>query len=322
MKGVRVHAPGGPDVLRYEQLPDPTPGSDQVVVRQEAIGVNFIDVYHRAGLYPRTYPFTPGMEGAGAVAAVAPGVTEFAAGDRVTFSGVGGSYAEQIAVSARQLVKIPAGVDATIAAAAMLQGTTAHFLVHSTYPLKTGEWALVHAAAGGVGLLLVQMARRVGAHVIATVGTEGKARLAREAGAEHVIIYTQQDFEVETKRITGGRGVQVAYDSVGKTTFDKSVNVLAPRGYMVLYGQSSGPVPPVDPQILNSKGSLFLTRPTGGHYLATRDELLWRTGDVFRWIQSGELHVRIGHRFPLTDAAEAHRALEGRQTTGKVLLIP
>jgi NADPH2:quinone reductase len=322
MKGVRVHAPGGPEVLRFEPLPDPTPGPDQVVVRQEAIGVNFIDVYHRAGLYPRTYPFTPGMEGAGAVAAVGPGVTEFAAGDRVTFSGVGGSYAEQIAVPARQLVKIPAGVDATIAAAAMLQGTTAHFLVHSTYPLKTGEWALVHAAAGGVGLLLVQMARRLGAHVIATVGTEDKARLAREAGAEHVIIYTQQDFEAETKRITGGRGVQVVYDSVGKTTFDKSVNVLAPRGYMVLYGQSSGPVPPVDPQMLNTKGSLFLTRPTGGHYLATRDELLWRTGDVFKWIQSGELHVRIGHRFPLADAAEAHRALEGRQTTGKVLLIP
>lgn len=322
MKGVRVHAPGGPEVLRYEQLPDPTPGPDQALVRQEAIGVNFIDVYHRAGLYPRTYPFTPGMEGAGAVAAVGSGVTEFAAGDRVTFSGVGGSYAEQIAVPERQLVKIPAGVDTTIAAAAMLQGTTAHFLVHSTYPLKTGEWALVHAAAGGVGLLLVQMARRLGAHVIATVGTEDKARLAREAGAEHVIIYTQQDFEAETKRITGGRGVHVAYDSVGKTTFDKSVNVLAPRGYMVLYGQSSGPVPPVDPQILNSKGSLFLTRPTGGHYLATRDELLWRTGDVFRWIQSGELNVRIGHRFPLADAAEAHRHLEGRKTTGKVLLIP
>ena len=321
MKGVRVHAPGGPEVLRYEEVADPEPAPGQVIVRLDAVGVNFIDVYQRTGAYPRSYPFIPGMEGAGVVTGAGSDVTGVVVGDRVGFSGVMGAYAERIVAPAQQLIPLPAGIDAPTAAAVLLQGTTAHYLVYSTYPLKPGEWTLIHAAAGGVGLLLVQMAKKIGAHIIATVGTEEKARLARRAGAEHVIIYTQQDFETETKRIAP-HGVHVVYDSVGKDTFDKSLNVLAPRGYMVLYGQSSGPVPPVNPQILNPKGSLFLTRPTTGHYMATPDERRWRTDDLFTWIQSGELDVRIGSRYPLADAAVAHRALEGRQTTGKVLLIP
>jgi NADPH2:quinone reductase len=321
MKGIRVHAPGGPEVLRYEDVAEPEPAPGHVIVRLDAVGVNFIDVYQRTGAYPRSYPFTPGMEGAGVVAAAGSGVTGVAVGDRVAFSGVMGAYAQRIAAPAQQLIPLPAGIDDATGAAVLLQGTTAHYLVYSTYPLKQGEWTLIHAAAGGVGLLLVQMAKKIGARIIATVGTEEKARLARRAGAEHVIIYTQQDFETETKRIAPG-GVHVVYDSVGKDTFDKSLNVLAPRGYMVLYGQSSGPVPPVNPQILNPKGSLFLTRPTTGHYMATPEERAWRTGDLFRWIQAGELDVRIGGRYPLAEAAAAHRALEGRETTGKVLLIP
>lgn len=321
MKAIRVHAPGPPDVLRYEDTSDAHPGPGQAVVRLEAIGVNFIDVYHRTGAYPRTYPFIPGVEGAGVVDAIGPGVTGVAVGDRVAYAGVVGSYAARHAVPAQHLIPLPPGIDAATAAAVMLQGTTAHYLVYSTYPLRAGEWALIHAAAGGVGLLLVQMARKIGAHVIATVGTEAKAELARRAGAEHVIIYTRQDFEAETKRIVPG-GVQVVYDSVGKDTFGKSLNVLAPRGYMVLCGQSSGPAPPIDPQILNAKGSLFLTRPTTGHYMATPQERRWRTGDLFTWIRSGELDVRISARYPLSEAAAAHRALEGRLTTGKVLLIP
>ncbi len=322
MKAIRVHTPGGPEVLRYEDAPLPEPQAGQALVRLEAIGVNFIDVYHRMGLYKQSLPFTPGLEGAGTVAKVAPGMTDVAVGDRVAWAAAPGSYAEAVAAPVARLVKVPAGVDAASAAAAMLQGMTAHYLVHTTYPLRAGETALVHAAAGGVGLLLIQMARRIGARVIGTVSTEAKARLARDAGANEVILYTQQDFEAETKRLTDGRGVQVVYDSVGKTTFEKSLNVLAPRGYLVLFGQSSGAVPPVDPQILNARGSLFLTRPTLGHYTASRDELQQRAGDVFRWIQTGELRLRVEHRFPLTEAAAAHRALEGRQTTGKVLLIP
>jgi len=322
MRAIRVHTPGGPEVLRYEDLPQPAPGAGQALVRLEAIGVNFIDIYHRKGLYPRPLPFTLGQEGAGIVTAVGPDVTDLAAGDRVVFTGVQGSYAEQVAAPVRQLVPIPRRIDAQTAAAAMLQGLTAHYLVHSTYPLQRGQWALVHAAAGGLGLLLIQMAKRLGARVIGTVSTEEKAQLAREAGADAVILYTQQDFEVETTRLTGGRGVDVVYDSVGKTTFEKGLNVLAPRGYMVLCGQASGPAPPLDPQVLNAKGSLFLTRPTVGHYTATREELLQRAGDLFGWIQTGELRIRIGGRFPLADAAEAHRQLEGRLTTGKVLLIP
>lgn len=322
MKAIRVHTPGAPDVLKYEEVPDPAAGSGEAVIRLEAIGVNFLDIYHRKGLYPRPLPFTLGQEGAGVVVGLGPEAKDVALGDRVVFMSVPGSYAEQIAAPASRLVRLPAGIGAETGAAAMLQGLTAHYLVHSTYPLQAGQWALVHAAAGGLGLLLIQMAKRVGAHVIGTVSTEEKARLARDAGADAVILYTQQDFEVETKRLTGGRGVDVVYDSVGKTTFDKGLNVLAPRGYMVLCGQASGPVPPFDPQVLNPKGSLFLTRPTLGHYTATREELLQRAGDLFRWIQAGELRVRIGHRFPLAAAAEAHRQLEGRLTTGKVLLVP
>lgn len=322
MKAIRVHAVGGPEVLQYEDVPTPEVQAGQALVRVEAIGVNFIDVYHRSGQYKLSLPLTLGREGAGTVTAVAPGVTEVAVGDRVAWAEAAGSYAEMVAAPVARLVKVPSGIDAASAAAAMLQGMTAHYLVHNTYPLRTGQTALVHAAAGGVGLLLTQMARRIGARVIGTVSTEAKARLAREAGATEVILYTQQDFEAETKRLTNGRGVQVVYDSVGKTTFDKSLNVLAPRGYLVLFGQSSGAVAPLDPQILNAKGALFLTRPTIAYYTATRDELLERAGDVFTWMQSGELRVRIDRRVPLAQAAEAHRALESRQTTGKVLLIP
>jgi NADPH2:quinone reductase len=249
-------------------------------------------------------------------------VSDVAVGARVAFANIPGAYAEQIVVPAARLVTLPPGVDTQSGAAVMLQGMTAHYLVHSTYPLRADQWTLVHAAAGGLGLLLVQMAKRAGAHVIGTVSTEAKAALARQAGADHVILYADQDFVAETKRVTGGRGVQVVYDSVGRTTFDKSLNVLAPRGYMVLCGQASGPVPPFDPQVLNAKGSLFLTRPTLGHYIATRDELLARARDLFDWVQHGELRLHIGARFPLADAAEAHRQLEGRRTTGKVLLIP
>ncbi len=322
MKAIRVHTPGNPDVLTYEEIPQPTAGAGDALIRLEAVGVNFIDIYQRMGLYPRPLPFTLGQEGAGVIIGLGPDARDVAVGDRVVFASVQGSYAEQIAAPAARLVRLPAGIDAQTGAAAMLQGLTAHYLVHSTYPLQAGQWALVHAAAGGLGLLLIQMAKRVGAYVIGTVSTEEKARVARDAGADAVILYTQQDFEVETKRLTDGRGVHVVYDSVGKTTFDKSLNVLAPRGYVVLCGQASGPVPPLDPQVLNAKGSLFLTRPTLGHYTATRAELLQRAGDLFRWIQAGELRVRIGHRFPLADAAEAHRQLEGRLTTGKVLLVP
>ncbi len=322
MKAIRVHTPGSPDILKYEDIPQPTAGPGDALIRLEAVGVNFIDIYQRMGLYPRPLPFTLGQEGAGVVVGLGPHAGNVAVGDRVVFTSIQGSYAEQIAAPASRLVRLPAGIDAQTGAAAMLQGLTAHYLVHSTYPLQAGEWVLVHAAAGGLGLLLIQMAKRLGAHVIGTVSTEEKARLAREAGADAVILYTQHDFEVETKRLTGGRGVHVVYDSVGKTTFDKGLNVLAPRGYLVLCGQSSGPVPPFDPQVLNAKGSLFLTRPTLGHYTATREELLQRAGDLFRWIQAGELRVRIGHRFPLAAAAEAHRQLEGRLTTGKILLVP
>jgi len=321
MKGIRVHATGGPEALRYEDVPDRSLSAGEVLVHLEAIGVNFIDVYHRTGLYPRPLPFTPGVEGAGVVAGVGPDVTGLTVGDRVAYPGVPGSYAEYAVAPAARVVKVPEGIDARTAAAVMLQGITAHYLVHSTYPLRSGDCALVHAAAGGVGLLLVQMAKRLGARVIGTVSTEAKADLARAAGAEHVILYTRQDFEAETKRLTGGRGVQVVYDSVGKTTFDKGLNVLALRGSMVLFGQSSGPVPPIDPQVLSTKGSLFLTRPTSAHYVATREELLQRVGDVFTRIQAGSLTVRIERQLPLAQAADAHRLLESRQTAGKVLLI-
>jgi NADPH2:quinone reductase len=322
MKAIRVHQYGGPETLAMEELPVPKPGKGEALVRLEAIGVNFIDVYQRMGLYRSALPFTPGNEGAGVVEDTGPGSGEVSAGDRVAYAGTLGSYAEVAIVPAWRLVKLPAGIDAGTAAAAMLQGMTAHYLTHSTYPLKPGEACLVHAAAGGVGLLLAQMARRRGARVIGTVSTKEKAELARAFGADEVILYDEQDFDLEVSRLTDGKGVHVVYDSVGRTTFEKSLNCLAPRGYLVLYGQSSGPVPPFDPQILNTKGGLFLTRPSLGQYTATREELLWRANDVLGWAASGELKIRIGARFPLSEAAEAHRQLSGRRTTGKVLLTP
>lgn len=322
MKAIRVYEPGGPDKLRYEEVPTPTPGAEEALIRIEAIGLNYIDTYHRTGLYKMPLPFTPGVEAAGVVAAVGSHVRDLQVGDRVAYTGVPGAYAEYAVVPAARLVKLPEGVDVKTAAAALLQGMTAHYLTHTTYPLKPGDTALVHAAAGGVGLLLVQMAKRLGAQVFGTVSTEAKAQLAKEAGADAVILYTEQDFEAEVKRLTNGQGVNVVYDSVGKTTFEKSLNVLRPRGYLVLFGQSSGPVPPFDPIVLSNKGSLFLTRPTLAHYTLTREELLQRAGDVLGWIKSGQLKLRIEQTFPLAEAAEAHRRLEGRQTTGKVLLIP
>ncbi len=322
MKAIRVHATGGPDVLRYEDVAQPAPGPGQALVKVEAAGVNFIDIYQRRGLYPVPLPFTPGQEAAGTVAAVGPGVADVKPGDRVAYTGVLGAYAEYAVVPAERLVVLPEGMDARQGAAAMLQGMTAHYLACTTYPLKPGDACLVHAAAGGVGLLLCQVAKRRGARVIGTVSTREKAALAREAGADEVILYTEQDFEAEVKRLTRGAGVNVVYDSVGQTTFAKSLNCLAPRGMLVLFGQSSGPVGPFDPQLLSQKGSLFLTRPSLAHYVATRAELLARAQEVLGWIRAGTLKLRIGREFPLAQAAAAHRALEGRETAGKVLLIP
>jgi len=322
MKAIRVHAPGGPEALRYEEIERPVPGPGQVLVKIEAAGLNFIDVYQRNGHYKVPVPFTLGQEAAGTVAAVGVGVAEPKVGDRVAYPTVLGAYAEYAVVPADRVVRLPDGVSAKQGAAAMLQGLTAHYLATSTYPLKPEDACLVHAAAGGVGLLLCQIAKLRGGRVLGTVSTREKAALARGAGADEVILYTEQDFETEVKRLTSGAGLQVIYDSVGKTTFEKSLNCLAPRGIMVLYGQSSGPVGLFDPQVLNQKGSLFLTRPTIVHYIATRAELLARAGEVLGWIKSGRLKVRIDRELPLAQAAEAHRLLEGRQTTGKVLLIP
>ncbi len=322
MRAIRVAQYGGPEAMKLEELATPKPGPGQALVRIEAAGVNFIDVYQRSGLYKGALPLPLGLEAGGVVEEVGPGVTTVKAGERVAWTGVPGSYATHNLVPADRLVSLPAGLDGRAGAGAMLQGMTAHYLAHSSYPLKPGDTCLVHAAAGGVGLLLVQMAKRAGARVIGTVSTEEKARLAREAGADEVILYTRQDFEAEVKRLTGGKGLQVVYDSVAKDTFEKSLNSLAPRGYMILYGQSSGPIPPFDPQALNQKGSLFLQRPSLNHHIATREELLARAGDVLGWIQKGQLKLRIGATFPLGEAAEAHRQLEGRKTTGKVLLIP
>jgi NADPH2:quinone reductase len=309
--------------MQLVDVPVPQPGPRQALVRLHASGVNFIDVYFRMGLYPADLPITLGSEGAGVVEAVGPGVTEVAPGDRVAYAMARGSYAQYAVVPAAVLVKIPDHLDYTTAAAAMLQGMTAHYLTHSTYALKSGDTCLVHAAAGGAGGLIVQMAKMLGARVFGTVSTEEKAQIARGHGADETILYTVRDFEAEVKRFTGGRGVDVVYDSVGKTTFDKSLNSLRPRGLMVLFGQSSGPVPPFNPNILNGKGSLFLTRPSLGFYVATRDELLWRAGDVLAWIDSGRLKLRIDRTYPLADAAAAHRDLESRKTSGKlVLAIP
>jgi NADPH:quinone reductase len=322
MKAILVRQVGGPEAMELVELPVPQPKANEAVVKLAASGVNFIDVYQREGRYKVPLPFTPGQEGAGVVTAVGADVTSVKAGDRVAWSHFLGAYAEYAAVAADRLVSIPQGVTDQQAAAAMLQGMTAHYLSHDTYPLKRGETALVHAAAGGVGLLLVQMAHHIGARVIATVSTDEKAKLAREAGADEIILYTQSDFEAETKRLTGGKGVDVVYDSVGKTTFEKGLNVLRPRGRMALFGGSSGAVPPFDPIVLTQKGSLFLTRPSLGNYIATREELVARSGAVFGMMEAGKLKLRIAHTYPLAEAQRAHLDLEGRKTTGKLLLIP
>ena len=322
MRAVRVHKYGGPEVLTLEEIPVPEPKAGEARVKIEAIGVNFIDIYQRTGLYPLQTPFTLGMEGAGVVDEVGEGVKEVKKGDRVAYAMILGSYAEYAIVPASKLAPLPANIDAKSAAALMLQGMTAHYLTHSTYDLKKGETALIHAAAGGVGLLLTQIAKLRGANVIGTVSTEAKAQLAKEAGADHVILYTQTDFAAEVKKITDGKGLHVVYDSVGQTTFDKSLDCLRPRGYMVLFGQSSGPVSPFDPGKLAAKGSLFLTRPTLAHYTLDRAELLQRANDLFTWTASGKLKVRIEKILPMAEAAEAHRQLEGRKTTGKVILLP
>ena len=322
MKAVRVHKYGGPEVLTIDDIPIPEPKTGEARVKIEAIGLNFIDIYHRIGLYPLQTPFTLGMEGAGVVDALGDGVTGVKKGDRVAYAMIPGSYAEYAIVPAAKLVPVPANIDAKSAAAIMLQGMTAHYLTHSTYVLNPSDTALVHAAAGGVGLLLIQIAKMLGATVIGTVSTEAKAQLAKQAGADEVILYTQSDFLAEVKKITDGRGVHVVYDSVGATTFDKSLDCLRPRGYLVLFGQSSGPVPPFDPGKLAAKGSLFLTRPTLAHYTLTRAELLQRSGDLFNWTAAGKLRLRIDKTFSLAEATEAHRQLEGRKTTGKVILFP
>src|SRR5947207_8358359 len=322
MKAIRVHGPGGPEALRYEDVPQPAPGPGEVLIQVQAAGVNYIDVYQRTGLYKVALPFTLGQEAAGVVTALGSGVTEVKVGDRVAYTHVMGAYAEYAVVPADRVLVLPDGVSTKQGAAAMLQGMTAHYLASTTYALRSGDTCLVHAAAGGVGLLLCQIARLRGARVLGTVSTREKAALARAAGAAEVILYTEQDFEAEVKRLTNGAGLQVIYDSVGKTTFEKGLSCLAPRGMMVLFGQSSGPVGPFDPQVLSQKGSLFLTRPTLAHYILTRPELVARAGEVLGWIKSGTLKLRIDREVPLAQVAEAHRLLEGRKTTGKVLLIP
>ncbi len=322
MKAIQIKRTGGPEVLELSDLPIPQPKPNEAVVKIHAAGVNFIDVYYREGRYKAQLPLVIGQEASGVVSAVGSEVKNIAVGDRVAYTMLLGSYAEYAAVAADRLVRIPAGVNDREAAATMLQGMTAHYLSHDTYPLKKGETALIHAAAGGVGLLLVQMVHQIGARVIATVSTEEKAKLAREAGADDVILYTQIDFEAETKHLTNGKGIDVVYDSVGKTTFDKGLNLLRPRGMMVLYGASSGAVAPLDPIVLTQKGSIFLTRPSLGHYIATPQELQQRASAVFGMIGAGKLKLHIEHIYPLAQAQQAHRDLEGRKTTGKLLLIP
>lgn len=322
MKAVRVHQYGGLEALKYDEVPEPEPGEGEARIKVEAVGVNFIDIYHRIGRYQGSLPLTLGQEAAGTVDAVGPGVKEVKPGDRVAFASVQGSYAEYVIAPAWRLISIPDKVGTQDAAAVILQGMTAHYLALSTYPLKKGETALVHAAGGATGQLLVQVAKRCGARVIGTVSSEEKAARAREAGADEIINYAQVDFEAEVKRLTNNAGVDVVYDSVGKDTFDKSLNCLRRRGMMVLYGQSSGSVPPVDPQTLNAKGSLYLTRPFLAHYTADRAELMGRVNDLFQWIAAGELKARVDKTFPLAEAAEAHRYLESRQSKGKILLLP
>lgn len=322
MKVIQLSQYGGPEVLQYTEVEIPQPNAGEALVRIKAIGVNFIDVYHRTGRYPGALPFTPGSEAAGVVEAIGEGVTEVKKGDRVAYAMHVGSYGEYALVPAAKLVPIPAQVDDKSAAACMLQGMTAHYLSYSTYSIKKGDRVLIHAGAGGVGLLLTQLAHKLGAYVLTTVSTEEKAQLSREAGADEVILYTQADFEKEVKRLTDGKGVHVVYDSVGKTTFDKSLNCLQPRGYLALFGASSGPVPPVDPLVLSSKGSLYLTRPTLAHYTLNREELLSRANDVLNWVATGELKLRVEHTYSLSQASQAHTDLESRSTTGKLLLLP
>jgi NADPH2:quinone reductase len=322
MRAIRVHELGGPEALRLDVVPDPVPGPGEVLLRLEAVGVNFVETYQRKGVYPMKLPYIPGEEGAGTVAAVGPGVEDVRVGERVASVDLRGAYAELAVADASRVVALPDGVSARDAAAVMLQGMTTHYLAKSVHALQPGERCLVHAAAGGVGLLLCQIAKRRNAIVFGTTSSEAKARLAREAGADEVIDYTTRDFAAEVARLTGGARLRVVYDSVGATTYMKSLDCLAPRGMLVLFGQSSGVVPPIDPLMLSRKGSLFLTRPTLAHYVATRDELVWRAGEVLGWVSDGSLSVRIDRDVPLAEAAEAHRALEGRRTTGKVLLVP
>ncbi len=322
MKAIRIHEHGGPEVLTYEDAPDPSPAPDQAVVKIDAAGVNFIDIYFRTGLYKSDLPFTNGQEAAGVVTAVGSDVSDLQAGDRVAYAGVAGSYAEYAAVPAARLVKVPEGVDTRDAAAVMLQGMTVHYLTHSTFPLEPGHTALIHAAAGGVGQLLVQVAKMRGARVIGTCSTPEKAEKVRRAGADEVILYTEQDFEAEVKRITEGEGVHVVYDPVGKSTWEGSLNCLRPRGMAVFFGNASGPVPAIEPLALTSRGSLFMTRPSLAHYAAKREELLERAGDVLGWVSSGKVKVDIGETFPLSEAGEAQRKLAARLTSGKLLLLP
>lgn len=322
MKSVRVHQFGGRDALKIDDVPVPEPGEGEARVKVEVTGVNFLDIYQRMGRWQGSMPFTLGQEAAGVVDAVGPDVTHVKVGDRVAYASVQGSYAEFAIVPAWKLVSVPSGVDAQQAVAAMVQGITAHYLTHGTYQLKAGDTALVHAAGGGTGALLVQVAKLCGARVIGTVSNQEKANIAREAGADEVILYTQTDFETEVKRLTNNKGVDVVYDSVGKDTFDKSLNCLRTRGYMVLFGASSGAVPPMDPMVLLAKGSIYLTRPYLGHYMADRAELLERVNDIFNWIANGQLKIHIDQTFSLADVAEAHRYLEDRKSKGKVLLIP
>jgi NADPH2:quinone reductase len=322
MKAIRLTVAGGPEVLRLEDLPTPEPGPGQARVRVEAAGVNFIDIYQRSGLYKVPLPYIPGLEGAGTVEAVGPGVADVRPGDRVSWTGVPGAYATHAAVPADRLVRLPDRVTPRDAAAALLQGMTAHYLAVDIAALRAGDACLVHAAAGGVGLLLCQIAKRRGARVIGTVSTEAKAALARGAGADDVILYARQDFVAEVKRLTGGAGVRAVFDGVGRDTFERGLDCLRPRGMMALFGQSSGPVAPFDPQVLSAKGSLFLTRPTLFHYIASREELERRAGEVLGWVADGSLKLRIDREYPLSEAATAHRALAGRETTGKLLLIP
>ena len=322
MKAIVVHAAGGPEMLGLEQVAEPSPGAGELLVDVESAGLNFIDTYQRGGLYPLDFPFTPGQEGAGTVAAVGDGVTEFSVGDRVAWVNVLGTYAEKHVVPAEKAIPIPDGLETGLVAAVLLQGITAHYLANDTFPLQQGDRCLIHAAAGGVGLLLTQIAAMKGAMIITTVGTPEKAELSRAAGADEVIVYSEVDFKEEVEKMIGPHNMDVVFDGVGAATFDKGLDLLRPRGMMVTFGNSSGPVPEIRPLILAEKGSIFLTRPTMAHYIQTRDELLSRATNLFDWISAGTLEVRIGHEYPLAQAADAHRALEGRETTGKVLLHP